>query len=140
MEFVYNDGGRSKYFKGRAGDCVVRAISIAEDADYIDIYNLVNLLGKQEKITKRSGSRSSARDGVCKETTRKVMKIRGWRWKPLMSIGSGCTVHLAEDELPKGVIIVRLSGHVACVKNGVLHDTYDCTREGTRCVYGYWHK
>ena len=26
MKFIYNDGGRSKYFKGEAGDCVVRAI------------------------------------------------------------------------------------------------------------------
>ncbi len=22
--------------------------------------------------------------------------------------------------------------------DGVVHDTYDCTRNGTRCVYGYW--
>jgi hypothetical protein len=24
------------------------------------------------------------------------------------------------------------------VIDGVLHDTHDCTRGGTRCVYGYW--
>ena len=33
LEFSYNDGGRSKYFKGEAGDCVVRAIAIATDSD-----------------------------------------------------------------------------------------------------------
>ena len=26
------------------------------------------------------------------------------------------------------------------VKDGVLYDTYDCSRNGTRCVYGYWNK
>jgi len=24
------------------------------------------------------------------------------------------------------------------VIDGVLHDTHDCSRDGTRCVYGYW--
>jgi hypothetical protein len=57
-----------------------------------------------------------------------------------MGIGTGCQVHLREDELPKGNIIVNLSKHLSCVKDGVLHDTYDCTRNGNRCVYGYWVK
>jgi len=26
------------------------------------------------------------------------------------------------------------------VIDGVINDTYDCSREGTRCVYGYWEK
>jgi hypothetical protein len=57
-----------------------------------------------------------------------------------MGIGTGCTVHLKADELPAGRIIVRLSGHYAAVIDGVLHDTSDCSRDGTRCVYGYWVK
>jgi hypothetical protein len=57
-----------------------------------------------------------------------------------MDFGSGCTVHLKSDELPKGTLIVRLSKHLAAVKDGVLHDTYDCSRGGTRCVYGYYRQ
>lgn len=57
-----------------------------------------------------------------------------------MFIGSGCRVHLKADELPKGVVIVSLSKHIAAVKNGVIHDLSDCSRDGTRCVYGYWRK
>lgn len=34
----------------------------------------------------------------------------------------------------------QYSKHLAAVVDGVLHDTYDCTREGTRCVYGYYVK
>lgn len=27
---------------------------------------------------------------------------------------------------------------IAAVVDGVLHDTFDCSRGGTRCVYGYY--
>jgi len=57
-----------------------------------------------------------------------------------MTIGSGCKVHLCADELPPGKIIVKLSGHVAAVIDGVLYDNHDCSRQGSRCVYGYWSK
>ena len=47
---------------------------------------------------------------------------------------------MREDELPSGELIVALSKHLTCVKDGVLYDTYDCSRGGDRCVYGYWRK
>jgi hypothetical protein len=56
-----------------------------------------------------------------------------------MAIGSGCKVHLKADELPKGTIIANVSGHFVCVIDGVIQDTYDCSRGGTRCVYGYYY-
>ena len=55
-----------------------------------------------------------------------------------MLVGQGCQTHLREDELPNGTLIVKVSRHLTCVKDGVLYDTYDCTRDGERCVYGYW--
>ena len=30
--------------------------------------------------------------------------------------------------------------NITVIKDGILHDTYDCSRNGTRCVYGYWTK
>ena len=56
-----------------------------------------------------------------------------------MGIGTGCQVHLRKEELPGGTIICKLSGHIVCVKNGTIYDTHDCSRNGTRCVYGYWY-
>ena len=47
---------------------------------------------------------------------------------------------LDEDELPKGRLICHVSRHSCAVIDGVLNDTYDCSRMGTRCVYGYWIK
>lgn len=57
-----------------------------------------------------------------------------------MTIGSGCKIHLDANELPRGTIIVSLSKHLTCVKDGVIYDTYDCSRDGDRCVYGYWRE
>lgn len=141
MEVVYSDGGRSKYFKGKAGDCVCRAICNATGKDYKEIYDFINELSQRERTGKRKKGVSSARNGVYKDTTKKVIEdYLKWVWHPTMTIGSGCKVHLNENELPKGTLIVKTSKHLTCVKDGVLYDTYDCTREGTRCVYGYWSK
>ena len=49
-------------------------------------------------------------------------------------------VEAKKNELPSGTLIVSCSKHITVVKEGVLHDTYDCSRRGTRCVYGYWTK
>ena len=55
-----------------------------------------------------------------------------------MQIGSGCKLKLSEAELPKGGIISRVSRHICAVIDGVLYDTYDCSRDGSQCVYEYW--
>jgi hypothetical protein len=34
--------------------------------------------------------------------------------------------------------VARLSRHLCAVVDGVVHDTFDPSRDGTRCVYGYW--
>lgn len=141
MEFIYSSGGREKYYRViKVGDCVTRAIANGTGMDYKEVYDLINSYSKQEHITKKKKHKSSARDGVYTETARKVLEDLGWKWVPTMFIGRGCQVHLKEDELPNGTLIVKLSKHLTCVKDGKLYDTYNCTRDGTRCVYGYWVK
>lgn len=140
MKFNYNDGGRSKYFKGKANDCVCRAVAIASGKDYKEIYDRINELAKKERITKNRKSRSSARDGVYKVTSSKLLKELGFKFVATMGIGTGCKVHLKADELPKGTIICKVSTHLVAVIDGVINDTYDCSRDETRCVYGYWIK
>lgn len=140
MEFKYNDGGREKYFKGKTGDCVTRAIAIATEKDYLEVYNVINELAKKERITKNKKTKSNARTGVYKDTYKQYLESLGWKWYPCMKIGSGCTTHLCKEELPGGTIICKLSKHLVCVKDGVIHDTYDCSRGEKRCVYGYFKK
>jgi hypothetical protein len=141
MQFQYNDGGRAEAgYKGQAGDCVVRAIAIATGKSYQEVYDAINLAAKDERLTKRQKKRSSSRTGVNRTMTRRYLASLGWQWVPTMRIGQGCTVHLRADELPTGTIITKLSKHVTAVIDGVVQDTYDPSRNGTRCVYGYWIK
>ena len=141
MKFNFNDGGRAEAgYKGKTGDCVCRAIAIATEMPYKDVYNLINEFAKSERTGKRKKGKSNARTGVYKNTTRKVMEHLGWEWIPTMQIGSGCKVHLNDSELPKGRLVVKVSNHCTAVIDGVLNDTYDCSRGGNRCVYGYYVK
>lgn len=137
--FQFDDGGRAAAgYTGKAGDCVVRAIAIATGRPYQQIYDLVNRAAVHERTGKRKRGVSNARTGVYRTSIRRVMKTLGWMWTPTMQIGSGCTVHLRRDELPPGRLVVSVSKHLTAVIDGVIHDTHDCSRRGTRCVYGYW--
>lgn len=142
MKFNYSDGGRSKYFKGKdVRDCVCRAICNATGRDYKEIYDLINSISKNEHKGKRKRGTSNARTGVYKYTEKEIIEnILGWKWIPTMQIGSGCKMHLTESEVPSGTIIARVSHHLTCIKDKEIYDTFDCSRGGNRCVYGYWVK
>lgn len=139
IPFRRNDGGRQAAgFKGKTGDCVTRAIAIATGKPYREVYDALNELATRERTGKRKRGVSNSRLGVYKVTRNAYLKSLGWQWTPCMSIGSGCKVHLRAEELPRGRLIVGLSRHSAAVVDGVLHDEYDSSRFGSRCVYGYW--
>jgi hypothetical protein len=139
--WVQDDGGRAAAgYRGEAGDCMVRAVAIATGLPYQVVYDAINVAGKGERVTRRRRRRSSARTGVHKPTLRRYLAALGWRWVPTMRIGSGRTVHLRAEELPAGHLVVSLSKHVTAMVDGVIRDTYDPSRGGTRCVYGYYTK
>jgi hypothetical protein len=137
LPWVYDDGGRAEASrKGTARDCVCRAIAIATGEPYARVYDEINREAQRERP--RAGKRSGARTGVAKPTIRRYLAALGWAWVPTMAIGSGCTVHLRAGELPGGRLIVAVSRHLVAVIDGVAHDTHDPSREGSRCVYGYY--
>lgn len=144
MRFTYDDGGRAaEGFKGSAGDCVVRAIAIAARLPYKTVYDRVQREAKTERLPaagKGVRMRSNPRTGVQVKRAwfKRYMAELGFTWHPTIGIGTGCTTHLVESELPHGRIVCNVSRHMVAVIDGVIHDTYDPTRDGTRCVYGYW--
>jgi hypothetical protein len=141
VNYQHNDGGRAAAgYKGTAGDCVTRAIAIATGKPYREVYDAINAAAKTERLGKRMRGKSSARTGVHKPLIRNFMERLGWRWVPTMFVGQGCKVHLRADELPPGRLLVKVSRHSVAVIDGVIHDTHDCSRGGTRCVYGYFTK
>jgi hypothetical protein len=166
-EFQFNDGGRSLYYKGKGGDCVTRAVAIASGLDYKEAYDaLAKGNASQRKSKHDKGTRrKTALRGI--DTKRKwfkdYMASLGFVWVPTMQIGEGCAVHLCQEELPSGRLVVAVSRHYTAMIDGVIHDTYNPQRTWsrpdkgeelssnefrtesnnmihaeTRCVYGFW--
>ena len=131
MEYIYNDGGRSKYFKGKAEDCVCRAISIASNRDYKEVY---------DSLKKALGA---PRNGVF--TTNKAFKdwmvANGFVWTPCSGIGVKTSVHFIEGELPKGRLVCSVAKHYVAVVDDKVYDTWDSRYNSfneVRRIYGYW--
>ena len=148
MDFQKNDGGRAAAgYKGDTGDCVCRAITIASGLDYQFVYDKLTELTKEWRLTSNSRHarnakprNDSARTGVYKDVYHQFVLGLGFKWVPTMKIGQGCKVHLRAGELPKGKLIVQVSNHLTTSIDGVINDTYDPSRDATRCVYGYYIK
>lgn len=142
--YIYNDGGREVAgYKGKTGDCVCRSIAIITGLPYEKVYERLANGNATQRKGKREGSKAgvkTASKGI--NTKRKwfadYMDELGFEWIPTMQIGQGCKVHLRSEELPKGKLIVNVSKHFTAVIDGVINDTYDCSRSGSRCVYGYY--
>jgi hypothetical protein len=140
MRWTFNDGGRAAAgYRGKTGDCGTRAIAIATGLPYQQVYDALN--SREQSMNRRTRRRGSARTGVSKDVFRVFMRALGWTFTPTMQIGSGCTVHLRDGEIPMtGRLVVAVSRHWCAVVDGVIHDTHDPSRDGSRCVYGYWNK
>ena len=144
--FKYNDGGRKAAgYVGVTGDCVCRAVCIASGLPYQQVYNALSegnaTQRKTKKGSKRTGQYTAAHGiNVKRKWFQEYMESIGFEWTPTMKIGQGCKVHLRADELPKGRLVISVSKHYTTMIDGVINDTYDPSRDGTRCVYGYFTK
>jgi len=146
--FEFHDGGRDAAgFKGGAGDCVVRSIAIAANLPYMQVYE--DLREANERYAQERDNRlsrhltrtgSSPRNGNHRNVFHDYILKQGFEWVPTMKVGAGCQVHLRPNELPNGILIVKVSKHLTAVIDGVMYDTHDPSRGGSRCVYGYYLK
>ena len=129
MKWKFNDGGRLLYHKSASNrDCVVRSVAIAAQRDYKEVYD-----------TCRKLAGKPIANGVSKEDIKKLVEYYGGKWVSTMGIGTGCTVHLKDGELPNDKrLVCKCSGHLTAVINGVIEDIFNPDRDETRCVYGYW--
>lgn len=148
LGFQFNDGGREAAgFKGGAGDCVVRAIAIAAELPYMQVYEDLRIANatyaeqRNDKLARRLAEKgSSPRNGNHRNVFHDYILGHDFEWVPTMKIGAGCQVHLLANELVEGRLIVKVSKHLSAVIDGVIHDTHNPSRGGSRCVYGYYIK
>lgn len=118
LPWVYDDGGRADAgFKGRAGDCVTRAIAIAAGLPYRQVYDLVHEAGRT------AGRASAARTGVPSAVSAAILTEWGWEYRPLVCDAA----HLTAEDMPDvPVFIAALKRrHWSAVIDGVIHDTWN---------------
>lgn len=152
MKFVYSTGGREKYFKTEnVGDCVTRAICNATGKDYKEVYDRLKELEKTLRLGKHE-KKGSVRDGTrIKVAKYYIEKELGWIHHSTMKYQQGVSLHLTEEEIPMGNLIVDLSRHFTNVKDKTIYDTYDCSSKTywdyniqgfvtnkKRAIYNYW--
>lgn len=148
--FIYNDGGRKAAgYKGNPGDCVIRAIAIAADMPYNDVYEGMRQRNKQyrdshnNKVSRQLKKRgTSPRNGNYKEVYEPYILELGFTWVPLSGIGMSDDkrTKLGRDKMPNGTVILRLGKHLCACIDGVVHDKFNPAENSTRQVYGYWIK
>jgi hypothetical protein len=109
-------------------DCMIRSVAIATGREYSEVYQIMKARGWRAKRSSSDKDWEGQITGTLKELGFKATRhsfpgIKGQPRKTAMTMPSA------------GTWILRVSKHVACLKDGVLLDTFDC-RES--CVYFAW--
>lgn len=120
LDYTFNDGGRSRYREGSAGDCVTRAISIATGIDYDKVWRALKQLGCK-----------SPDEGCHKRVWSKYLKTLGFKWVSCKGRGRTNQEHVPTQ----GVVILRQRRHLCAVVDGTLHDTHETHNKS---ITGYY--
>ena len=124
MAYVYDDAGQTRSHKG--GWCGVRAVAIATGMQWSDVEKHLRPICKAGK----TGGAISR--GIYREDLDTALADLGWVWRAAQH-PEGRKARPAD--LPAGRLIARQAHHITAVIDGVVHDTWDCSR---KMVYGYW--
>jgi hypothetical protein len=148
-EWVKDDGGRAAagYGQEHVGDCGARAVSIATGKPYAEVFEALKAAHasyiKRHPRSYVAESESRRRKepieyGCSVEVMRAYMKSIGWQHTEPSGRYSA-KLFLRADMLPKGRLVVLISGHYVAVVDGKIFDTYDSGgKSGKRTVEGYW--
>lgn len=112
----------------KIGDCVVRAIAIAENKKWINVYEELCKIGARLKDMPNS-----------KPVYEEYLINNGWNKKKMPKHPSGKRMKLCDfAELMKGkLFIANVVRHLTVVEDNTLLDSWDCSR---KCVGNYFTK
>lgn len=121
IKYNPNPAGRN------VGDCSVRAISKALDIDWETAYNLIADAGYNMADMPSSDSVWGA-----------VLRQNGFYRTAIPNYCPDCyTANNFCKDHPNGTYVLGFGGHVATVKDGLLYDSWDSSREIPQF---YWYK
>ena len=104
-------------------DCVIRSISCAESRSWDDVYDELSELAKEQ--------------GIILDDIRFVEPYLDSKYRRTCYKKRGSTMTLGEfmHYRPFGIYLITMQGHITCVKDGVLYDTWDCRDEKIWCAW-----
>lgn len=132
MKYIENHGGREKYHptklkKDRAGDCVVRAIAIATERDWVEVRDELFDLAKEIGFMPN--------DTTC---YRLYLKRIGWvKHSPMKKGKRKYKVKNMAKFFKDENVVIHTSHHLTALVKGNLNDTWNC---GDWCANTYWTK
>jgi len=107
----------------KTGDCVIRAIAEALDKDWITVFDELTIIARQKYTVPTD---KLAYEEYLKDyNTIPAINNYRERW----------SIDDLQCMSDKKTYIVSIAGHLACIKNGNLIDTWDC---GKKKAYKIW--
>ena len=100
-------------------DCVIRAISCATGKSWDYVYDYLSDIAQYE------GTLLDKRDFVRNYLDRTYERLNGIYG----------TVGYVSSLFPNNTLLITMSGHIVCSKNGIIYDTFDCR---DRILWDVW--
>ena len=132
MKYSNDSGGRENYFpaklkKDKTGDCVIRAIAIATDTDYLNVWQSLFKIGLE------SGHLPND-----KRVTEPYLNSLGWVKHKPMRKSNGKKYKVKNLPVNKNTsYILHTSKHWTAIVNNEHRDTWNC---GEWCANSYYTK
>ena len=115
MYKYYNANSKGNH----VNDCVIRALSVAEKMTWDEMYEKLSDLAQ--------------RQGILLDDIEFVEKYLDNKYPRKCHYSK--TIKEFIDENPYGTFLITMPGHITIVKNGVLYDTFDCSKRKMWCVW-----
>lgn len=115
MYKFYNANSKGNF----VNDCVVRAISLAENKTWNETYKEL--------------SRIAEKNGILLDDVNFVEPLLDSRYKRCCFYNT--TVKQFVDNHQKGVYLITMPNHITCCIDGCVYDVFDCTNKTMKCAW-----
>ena len=115
MYKFYNANARGNF----VNDCMIRAISLAEDKTWNETYDELSEIAQ--------------RNGIILDDVQFVEPLLDSRYERMCF--NETYVGEFIEEHPKGTYLITMKSHITCCINGVLYDTFDCRDRVMWCAW-----
>ena len=115
MYKFYNANARGRF----TNDCVIRAISLAEDKTWNETYDELSEIAQ--------------RNGIILDDVNFIEPLLDSRYDRMCYKGK--YVGDFVEEHPKGTYLIVMRSHITCCRDGILYDTFDCRDRIMWCAW-----